>query len=127
MLRFKVRKRNVHAFDEVNLKLMNGDMPLTAKEEETFVREMINSPDLYQYIREHKDEYAAFVFIPYMFGTTYYGVQECYEKAVMIPCFHEESYVYLKNFHDVFSRVAGMMFNAKRRKNLPDVFLMWIT
>lgn len=49
MLRFKVRKRNIHAFDEVNLKLMNGDMPLTAKEEETFVREMINSPDLYQY------------------------------------------------------------------------------
>ena len=37
VLRFKVRKRNVHAFDEVNLKLMNGDMPLTAKEEETFV------------------------------------------------------------------------------------------
>ena len=32
VLRFKVRKRNVHAFDEVNLKLMNGDMPLTAKE-----------------------------------------------------------------------------------------------
>ena len=118
VLRFKVRKRNVHAFDEVNLKLMNGDMPLTAKEEETFVREMINSPDLYQYIREHKDEYAAFVFIPYMFGTTYYGVQECYEKAVMIPCFHEESYVYLKNFHDVFSRVAGMMFNAKPEEEL---------
>ena len=97
---------------------MNGDMPLTAKEEETFVREMINSPDLYQYIREHKGEYAAFVFIPYMFGTTYYGVQACYEKAVMIPCFHEESYVYLKNFHDVFSRVAGMMFNAKPEEEL---------
>lgn len=53
-----------------------------------------------------------------MFGTTYYGVQECYEKAVMIPCFHEESYVYLKNFHDVFSRVAGMMFNAKPEEEL---------
>ena len=36
----------------------------------------------------------------------------------MIPCFHEESYVYLKNFHDVFSRVAGMLFNAKPEEEL---------
>lgn len=115
--RFKVRERDVRAFDEVNAKLMN-DMSLTKEEEETFVREMINSPDLYQYIRENKDEYEAFVFIPYMFGTTYYGVQECYEKAVMIPCFHEEAYVYMSNFREVFSKVAGMMFNAKPEEEL---------
>lgn len=115
--RFKVRERDARAFDEVNLKLMN-DIPLTQKEEEIFVKEMINSPDLYQYIREHKDEYEAFVFIPYMFGTTYYGVQECYEKAVMIPCFHEEAYVYMSNFREVFSKVAGMMFNAKPEEEL---------
>lgn len=118
VIRFKVRKRDVGAFDEVNLKLMNDDMPLKEKEEETFLREMINSPDLYRYIREHKEEYAAFVFIPYMFGTTYYGVQECYEKAVMIPCFHEESYVYLKKFKEVYSKVAGMMFNASPEEEL---------
>lgn len=115
--RFKVRERNVRAFDEVNAKLMS-DIRLTREEEEVFVREMINSPDLYQYIREHKDEYEAFVFIPYMFGTTYYGVQECYEKAVMIPCFHEEAYVYMSNFREVFSKVAGMMFNATPEEEL---------
>lgn len=115
--RFKVRERNVRAFDEVNAKLMS-DIRLTREEEEVFVREMINSPNLYQYIREHKDEYEAFVFIPYMFGTTYYGVQECYEKAVMIPCFHEEAYVYMSNFREVFSKVAGMMFNATPEEEL---------
>lgn len=115
--RFKVRERDVRAFDEVNIKLMN-DMKLTRNEEEVFVKEMINSPDLYRYIRDHKDEYEAFVFIPYMFGTTYYGVQECYEKAVMIPCFHEEAYVYMSNFREVFSKVAGMMFNAKPEEEL---------
>ena len=118
--RFKVRKRDVQAFDQVNIKLMNHDMPLSAAEEETFVREMINSPDLYAYIRKNKEEYSAFVFIPYMFGTTYYGVQECFEKAVMIPCFHDESYVYMKNFHDVFSKVAGMMFNAQPEAELTE-------
>lgn len=115
--RFKVRERNVRAFDEVNLKLMN-DIKLTREEEEIFVKEMINSPDLYQYIREHKDDYEAFIFIPYMFGTTYYGVQECYEKAVLIPCFHEEAYVYMNNFREVFSKAAGMMFNARPEEEL---------
>lgn len=118
VMRFKVRKRNMKAFDKVNLKLMNGEIPLREKEEEIFLQEMVNSPNLYQYIREHKEEYTAFVFIPYMFGTTYYGVQECYEKAIMIPCFHEESYVYLKKFKEVYSKVAGMMFNAKPEEEL---------
>lgn len=115
--RFKIRKRNVKAFDEVNIKLMN-DMPVTPEEEETFVSEMINSPDLYKYIKDNQADYTAFVYIPYMFGTSYYGVQQCYEKAVMIPCFHEEAYVYMSNFRRVFSKVAGMLFNAAPEEEL---------
>ena len=63
--RFPVRKRDTAAFDTVNYKLMNR-IPLTAEEEETYVREMVNSPALYQYMKEHQDEYQVFVFIPYM-------------------------------------------------------------
>ena len=117
--RFKVRKRDENAFNEVNLKLMNNQMP-TEAEEEIFNREMVNSPALYRYIREHKDEYSLFVFIPYMFGTTYYGIQECYEKAVLIPCFHDESYVYMKSFKREFSKVAGMIFHAKPEGDLAE-------
>ena len=118
--RFPVRKRDVVAFDKVNLKLMNNILPLTDDEEETYLKEMINSPELYKYIREHKDEYQCFVFIPYMFGTTYWGVQECYEKAVMIPCFHDEAYIYMRSFIDTFSKVAGMLFNAQPEYDLTN-------
>ncbi|MBQ8189519.1 MAG: glycosyltransferase family 4 protein [Lachnospiraceae bacterium] len=111
--RFPVRAGNMKAFDEVNYKLMKGLHVIRAKEEKVFVEENVNSPMLYQYIREHKDEYSVFAFIPYLFGTTYYGVQECLEKAVLIPCFHDESYAYLKCFRDVYSKVAGMAFHAK--------------
>ena len=79
--RFKVRKRDTAAFDAVNLKLMNKT-PVTAEEEDTFLREMVNSPDLYEYMREKTDAYSLFVFIPYMFGTTYNGAQVCPEKSV---------------------------------------------
>jgi glycosyltransferase involved in cell wall biosynthesis len=117
--RFKVKKRNTKAFDEVNLKLMNGIRP-TPEEEKIFIDEMVNSPDLCKYIREHKDEYTAFVYIPYMFGTTYFGIKECPEKAVMIPCFHDEAYVYMDIFRELYSKVAGMIFNARPELELTE-------
>lgn len=118
--RFKVRERNDDAFNAVNIKLMNNRMPLSAEEEKIFTDEMVNSPALYQYIREHKDEYSLFVFIPYMFGTTYYGIQECYDKAILIPCFHDESYVYMECFKREFSKVAGMIFHAQPEADLAE-------
>lgn len=109
--RFKVRKRNVDAFNEVNLKLMNGER-LTPEEEDTFNREMINSPDMYKYMEVHKDEYHCFVGIPYMFGPVYHMCKLFPEKAVMIPCFHEEAYIYMTSFRRAFSNIRGMLFNA---------------
>lgn len=110
--RFKVIERDAAAFDAVNIKLMNGIMP-SLNEENTFINEMVNSPELYKYIGEHRDEYTAFVFIPYMFGTTYFGVKACPEKAVLIPCFHDEAYVYMNIFRKLYSKAAGMIFNAR--------------
>lgn len=115
--RFRVRKRDVQAFDSVNAKLISGQS-LTDEEEQTFINEMVNSPDMYEYIREHKDEYSLFVFIPYMFGTTYFGALECLEKAVLIPCFHDEAYAYMNIFRETFSKVAGMLFNARPEAEL---------
>ena len=71
---------------------------ISPKEEQIFVEEMVNSPQLYEYMRDTADEYGLFVFIPYMFGTTYYGMQVCPEKSVLIPCFHDEAYVYMRLF-----------------------------
>lgn len=117
--RFKARERDIHAFDVVNFKLMNN-LAVTDDEEEIFEREMVNSPDLYEYMRLHQDEYDLFVFIPYMFGTTYYGIQVCPEKSVLISCFHDESYVYLKIFKQVFSRLRGIIFLAKPEQELAN-------
>lgn len=117
--RFRVRKRDTQAFDAVNLKLINKQ-PVTLEEEDTFLREMVNSPELYEYIAGHKDEYSVFVYIPYMFGTTYFGVKACPEKAVLIPCFHDEAYAYFRRFKEVFPTAAGMVFNARPEAELAE-------
>ncbi len=117
--RFPVRRRDTAAFDAVNLKIIQKQ-PVTLEEEDIFLREMVNSPDLYDYIRTHRGEYTAFVYIPYMFGTTYYGVQAAPEKAVLIPCFHDEGYAYFRRFREVFRQAAGMVYNARPEMALAE-------
>lgn len=117
--RFKVRKRNTSQFDAVNLKLMNN-IKISSAEEEIFMKEMVNSPDLYDYIEKNKEDYDLFVFIPYMFGTTYYGSLRCLDRAIMIPCFHEEAYIHMRILKDVFEHAAGIIYNAQPEKELTN-------
>lgn len=107
--RFKVRKRNVRSFDEINHKFIKM-LPVSFAEEEVFLREMVNSPELYDYIEEYRKDYSVFVFTPYMFGTTFFGIQRCIEQAVLIPCLHDEGYAFMEHLKEHFSKVRGMAF-----------------
>ena len=50
--RFKVRKGNMKEFHRINAKVMQGKT-ISYDEEDIFIREMVNSPDMYDYLREH--------------------------------------------------------------------------
>jgi glycosyltransferase involved in cell wall biosynthesis len=109
--RFEVRKRNALLFDHINSKLMNGHS-VTPKEEISFIEEMVNSPHLYEYLKNNADNYDFLVFTPYMFGTTYYGSLIRPEKTILIPCLHDESYAHMKIYQDVFNKARGIIFYA---------------
>jgi glycosyltransferase involved in cell wall biosynthesis len=115
--RFKVRKRDVKAFDGVNYKLIK-DLPITLEEEDTFFREMVNSPSLEAFIVDNQNEYKEFVFIPYMFGTTYFGSKACKGKATIIPCLHDENYAYMKRMKEMFDNFHKVIFNAEPERVL---------
>ena len=117
--RFKLRKRDTAVFDSVNYKFITG-APVSEKEEEDFMREMVNSTELYDYLEEHQDEYSLFVYIPYMFGTTYYGVLRVPHKSVLIPCLHEEAYAHMKLFSDMFSKARGSIYLAQSEYELAN-------
>ena len=103
----------------VNRRLMEGQH-LSLQEEKTFVEEMVNSPQLYEYLKDASDDYALYVFIPYMFGTTYYGMQACPEKSVLIPCFHDEAYLYLRLFRQAYIQARGIIYNAMPEMELAN-------
>ncbi|MGB8452464.1 MAG: glycosyltransferase family 4 protein [Anaerocolumna sp.] len=115
--RFKVRERNVDNFNRANLKLFNNQ-PVTLEEEEMYFKEDINSPDMYKYVNKHKSEYQYFIFMPYLYGPTYYGSQQCPDNCVIIPCFHDESYAYMELTKDRMRTFKGMIFLSKPERDL---------
>ncbi len=115
--RFKVRKRNTKQFDDINYKLMHNQR-ITQAEEQLFIQEMINSDNLYSYIADHGQEYDYFIFIPYMFGTTYYGTKIDPKKSFLIPCLHDESYAYMSIYKAMFENAAGIIFHSEPEKKL---------
>ncbi|MBO7453074.1 MAG: glycosyltransferase family 4 protein [Clostridiales bacterium] len=117
VIRFPVGTRNAAEFDRVNRILMRGRVP-KLPDQEVFFKEMVNSPKLYEYMDQHKDDYSLFVFIPYMFGTTVNGIMVCPSKSVVIPCFHDEAYAHMDILKDVYENVKGLVFNAKPEQDL---------
>jgi glycosyltransferase involved in cell wall biosynthesis len=115
--RFKVRQRNMCLFDGINYNLMHNKK-ISPQEEIQFINEMINSDNLCRYIADNKPKYDYFIFIPYMFGTTYFGIKAYAEKSILIPCLHDESYAYIDIYKEMFQKVLGIIFHSQKELDL---------
>lgn len=116
--RFKVGKRNKSAFDGVNAQLMAGRL-VSAEEEQTYINEMINCPDLYDFLRQTEPD-TILIFIPYMFATTYFGAQIHPERSLIIPCLHDEAYARMQIYADVLPHLHTMILHTYAERDLAD-------
>ncbi|MHB8780510.1 MAG: glycosyltransferase family 4 protein [Candidatus Geothermincolia bacterium] len=104
----------VRAYHE---KVLSGE-PLAREKQIHWISNTVSSPKLLSYIKEKADEYRAFVFAPYLFGTTYLGAMTVPEKAFVISCLHDESYARLPIFKEMLHAVRGVMFNTVPEQEL---------
>lgn len=116
--RFPVEKRDRAAFDAVNYRLMHN-LPIPVDDERIYVEEMMRVPALYDFIAAEADR-RLYVFIPYLFATTFFGAQVCPERSVMIPCLHDESYARLGIFQTVIPGVRALVFHTEAEQALAD-------
>lgn len=101
-------------------------LPITQKEEQWWISDSVRSQRMEDFIAKNENRYDWFIFMPYLFGTTYWGIEAVPKKSLLIPCLHDELFAYLNIFKDMFNKVQGIMFNtypeidlAKRLYNLP--------
>ncbi len=116
--RFGVRPRGAARFDAINSKLMRNQ-DVAPEEELAFMTEMVSSPGLYEFIAANKRGYV-FLFLPYMFGTTYWGIRTCPERSILIPCLHDEAYARMALVRHMAESVRGLVFNSSAEKRLAE-------
>lgn len=116
---FRVNGRDIGAFLNIQRKIEQGILP-EIEEQLIWARESVNSDGLYDYIWRNGRDYDYFFFLPYLFGTTFWGSQIYPEKSVLIPCLHDEVYARLDIFRMTFEKVMGVIFNSNPERLLAE-------
>jgi len=124
--RFPVDSRDRNAFDRVNSCMLNltsyqlkpGVNPVSQNDSTIFVKENINSTALLNYLKDHREKYHVFIFIPYLYGPTINGLPFVAERAFLQPCLHDEIYAYLSEIECIFRKAKGLLFNSEGEARL---------
>ncbi len=109
--RFAVDPRDLECWVPLQIHISEG-LQLSIEDQLTWMKESVNSSDLYQHIAEQADNFDAIFFAPYLFGTTFWGSLLRPDKSFLIPCLHDESYAYMEVIQSMFHQVRGCLFNA---------------
>ncbi len=126
--RFEVDTTQPKNFGMVNEQLLNlelegmlpGLLPIPKEYEDIYVQENINSGALLNYLKEHKNKYHAFIFLPYLYGMIIKALPLVSDKAYLQPCLHNESYAYLTQIANIFHQAKGLLFNSEGEKFLAE-------
>jgi glycosyltransferase involved in cell wall biosynthesis len=116
--RFKVRPRDPDRYVRLHWRLQLGGS-LTSFEEEDFVRESVNSNDLYAYLATERDRYW-YAFLPYCFGTTWEGALAAPDRSLLIPCLHDEPFAHLASTRRVLRAVRAVCFHVPAEQALGE-------
>ena len=115
--RFRVDDRNLDIWIPKQIAISQG-MRLSVDDQLDWMREGVNSTALYEEILRRESEFEKIFFAPYLFSTTFWGSLMLTEKAVLIPCLHDENYAYLDVIASMFRQVKGCLFNSLPEKEL---------
>lgn len=110
--RFRVNRRDIGAFLEIQRRIEEG-IPTTLDEQLLWAKESVNSDSLYDYIWRKGEDYDYLIFLPYLFGSTFWGSLIYPERSLLIPCLHDEVYSRLAIFKITFEKVKGIIFNSE--------------
>jgi glycosyltransferase involved in cell wall biosynthesis len=112
--RFRVaRQRNMRNFSRLCEKIYARLKEVSLKEQEAWMYAQGSwSPNLINYVKQHRDEYDAFIFFTYLYATTYFVLPLVAEKAYLVPLAHNEWPIYLSMWDALFEKPRGFMFNT---------------
>jgi len=115
--RFDVGPRDADRFSELHHRLLTTGR-LDYLDELELMSNSVWSPGLQAFLESDGRSYDLMLFLPYLFGTTYWGLQAWPERSVLIPCLHDEPNAHMTCMREVVSACAGCIFNTEAEERL---------
>ncbi len=118
--RFKVvRPRNQETFNRLSARVLTT--PTSKAEQEIWMqRQGPESPELVDFVKNSHDIFDCFIFVCYLYYTTYFAMSHVKDKAIFIPTAHEERPIHLDIFADMFKWPAVFYYNTVEEKTLTN-------
>ncbi len=113
--RFSVNKEMKDQYHRLNTLMLDG-LDLSIEEQFSFMRGNINSHELISHIKWNRQFY--YVFLPYLYGTTFWGVNAATDRSIIIPCLHDEPIAKWEIVKDMFTKANKLIFLTQEEKLL---------
>lgn len=109
--RFPIDPVDAGVFHQIWGKAQRGE-PIRYRDERAFMEHNLRSSALSEHLRAHADSYACVIFAPYLFGTTYWAMRAVPDKAIIVPCLHDEPAARFAVVREMLEEAAGLFFNT---------------
>jgi glycosyltransferase involved in cell wall biosynthesis len=120
--RFATRPVDPSVFHNV-LSRANHGQYVSYADEQAFMQHNLQSVDMIDHLRAHREEYAAVTCAPYLFGTTYWVIDALPERAMLLPCMHDEPAARFRVTREMLERVAGILWNTSAERTFAHTTL----
>jgi glycosyltransferase involved in cell wall biosynthesis len=116
--RFRVDRRDRAGFARADQALITtprtslriGVNPASSEDSNAFATEGIKSSALLSHLARSRSQYAQFVFMQYLYGTTLQGLPLVADRAFLQPTLHNEPYAYIPEVAAIFQQARGLLF-----------------
>lgn len=103
--------RDIEAFDSFSRTIF-GQPHTDAQEIEWMRRQGPYSSALFRAIAEQRERFDLFIFMTYLYCTTFFGLPAVRDKAVLVPTAHDEPPIHLRIFKKLFSAPRYIIYNS---------------
>lgn len=121
VIRFSVESpRDQNEFNAINSAFLSGQFTNENQELEWVKKQGPYVPKLLQYLKKNHNSYDVFLFMTYLYYPTVLGVREVFEHAIVIPTVHDEPFLRMNIYKDVFLKPKAILYNTEEEKELAE-------
>ncbi len=110
--RFPMDPHDPIAHGETVRAILEADGQVTPDMERRYLEHSIHSTALIDALRARRDDFDAIIVGPYLFGLTADIVGEFTDRALLVPCFHDEPLARLALWPRLYGEVGGILYHS---------------